>query len=116
MSQHFFKTQHNGKEVVVLIGFDRPLGHVFMVISDAPEQDEPIYSNLFQPEPFSLSLMDYRSVLSELGISVPESMFEQVELDQALDIGNRVAWHTAGGSFTERFPAPAGYTRPAHSD
>lgn len=116
MSQHNFLTQHNGMEVVVQLGFDRPLGHLFMVIAQASGHNDPIYSNQFQPDAFDLTLTDYRSVLGEMGISVPESMFEQVELDQALGVGNRVAWHSADGRFTDRFPAPAGYTKAANSD
>ena len=105
MSQHFFETKHNDQKVTVLLGFDRPLGHYFMVVEASSGQSDPIYSNLFQADPFGLSLNDFRKALSELGITVPESMFKQVELDKTLHVGNKVVWHEADGSFKEHLPA-----------
>jgi hypothetical protein len=99
MSQHFYQTQHQGKEVIVQLGYDRPIGHVFMVVQEASGQHDPIYSNLFQADPFGLTLTDYRRVLADLQITVPETMFEQVELDADFNVGNRVVWYEADGSY-----------------
>lgn len=102
MSQHYFSTRHQGEAITVLLGWDRPLGHFFMVV----ERDEPrrgqsdyLYVNLDDPDAFSLPLSHFKARLAELGISVPASMFEQVALDQRLAIGNRQVVYQADGSF-----------------
>ena len=102
MSQHFFQTKHKDTEVIVQLGYDRPLGHVFMVVQAASGQQDPIYSNLFQVDPFGLTLDDYRRVLADLQITVPDAMFRQVEIDEMYDVGNRVVWYEADGSYEER--------------
>jgi hypothetical protein len=125
MSQHYFNTQQAGNPVKVLLGWDRPLGHYFMVIekiaaavatesaSAAPQcEDEDddedddyddgyLYSNLNERDPFGLSLDHFRGVLSELGILVPEQMFEQIEQDKAMRVGNRHVWYQPDGHFKE---------------
>ena len=122
MSQHYFNTQQAGNPVKVLLGWDRPLGHYFMVIEklaaavatestyaapqcDVDEGDDYddgyLYSNLNQRDPFGLSLDHFRGVLSELGIQVPEQMFEQIEQDKAMRIGNRHVWYQPDGTFKE---------------
>jgi hypothetical protein len=98
MSQHYFETKHNGKDVIVQLGYDRPIGHIYMVIQTSSGEDDPIYSNLFQADPFDLTLTDYRAVLADLKITVPESMFTAVEADRLANAGNRVVWHVADGS------------------
>jgi len=117
MSQHRFSTIHAGQPVTVLMGWDRPIGHFFMVIEwDAPrcgnsvpapavggdlEDDCILYSNLDEPHPFALSPRYFRAKLSELGIGVPEAMFEQVEIDRTRRVGNRDVFYHADGSFHE---------------
>lgn len=101
MSQHQFHTQYNGKPVIVQLGYDRPLGHYHMVVYEPGTTDEPIYSNLDQVKAFNMTLNDYRKALSNLGITVPESMFEQTTLDAIQRIGNRYVIHQADGTFAE---------------
>jgi len=124
MSQHYFNTQQAGTPVKVLLGWDRPLGHYFMVIEktaaavasesastaaqcegddddDGDDDDGYLYSNLNELDPFGLSLDHFRGVLSDLGIQVPEQMFEQIELDSAMRVGNRHVWYQPDGSFKE---------------
>lgn len=107
MSQHQFHTQHNGKPVVVQLGFDRPLGHFHLVVLDPANPDDPVYTNLDEEDAFGRSLDDYRNVLADLGISVPESMFEQTELDGGQRRGNRFVIHQADGSFTDALGCPS---------
>lgn len=99
MSQHQFHTQHNGKPVIVQIGFDRPLGHYHMVVYELGNDDDPLYTNLDQEDAYELSLDDYRNVLSEMGITVPDSMFQETEIDAAQRQGNRCVIHQADGTF-----------------
>ena len=101
MSQHKFYTQHNGKPVIVQLGYDRPLGHYHMVVYEPGMTDDPIYSNLDQVDAFEMTLDAYRKALSNLGITVPESMFEQTKMDAMHRIGNRYVIHQADGTFAE---------------
>lgn len=97
MSTHCFETIHDGKRVIVQLGYDRPLGHLFMVVQAASGQDEPIYSNLFQADPFVMTVTDYQHALKQLGIVVPQAMFEAVEFDRLTNAGNRVVWYEQEG-------------------
>lgn len=118
MSNHYFETLYQGQRVRVDLGWDRPLGHHFLVImklelpqaqhasltkdafDDEDEyDDEIVYSNLNEPDAFNLSLGHYRAKLQELGIQVPEAMFEQAALDGRHNVGNRVVTYAADGSF-----------------
>ena len=114
MSQHYFDTMHEGSRVLVLMGWDRPLAHYFMIIERNPpgyieDDDEDgasddgciLYSNLDDHNAFRQGLADFKIKLAEFGIQVPGSMFEQVERDQALNIGNRQVWYGTDGSFSE---------------
>lgn len=126
MSQHYFHTTtQSGQPVCVTLGWDRPLGHVFMVVeqlrtppqerSTPPAFDEDeddlggglLYSNLQERDAFEKTLDDYRSKLNELGITVPESMFVEVTWDEILRVGTRHVWHRADGTFSEEQPCKA---------
>lgn len=102
MSQHYFQTEHAGDRITVLLGWDRPLRHFFMVVERTdpkPGQDDYLYVNLDGPNAFELDLDYFKTKLDELGIVVPVSMFEQVQLDERLQLGNRVVMHQADGTF-----------------
>lgn len=101
MSQHLFHTQHNDKPVIVQMGYDRPLQTYHMVVYEPGREDDPLYSNLDQDDAFGLTLDDFRAALTDLGITVPESMFEQTELDAAQRRGNRYVTHLASGTFSD---------------
>lgn len=101
MSQHYFHTVHQGDPITVLLGFDRPLGHFFMVVErrePAPGQDDYLYINLDEPDAFELDLDHFKTKLKELGIEVPMVMFEQVALDGQMQVGNRVVVYAPDGS------------------
>ncbi|MGN3708699.1 hypothetical protein [Achromobacter xylosoxidans] len=110
MSNHYFATEHKGHPVTVNLGWDRPLSYFFMVITKPAElldesqlvdDEDYLYSNLHEQEPFEMDLDYYRQVLNHFGISVPESMFKEAEEDMFNDVGNRVVTHQADGTFTE---------------
>ena len=98
MSQHFFETEHNAKDVVVQLGHDRSIGHLFMIVQAPGSQEDPIDSTLCQADPFGLTATDYRRVLQDLGITVPAEMITAVELDQLLDAADRFVWYEADGA------------------
>lgn len=96
MSQHRHSTKSkDGKQVIVTLGYDRPLDYVFCTVmqegAGTTEGEDILYSNLSDDEA-GTDLQDvdfYRSVLDELGVSVPDSMFTEVKIDQLDRIGNR---------------------------
>lgn len=103
MSQHYFSTQLRGEAITVLLGWDRRLQYHFMVVErDEPARDQSdyLYVNLDDANVFELDLPFFRQKLVELGLQVPESMFEQVEHDRLADVGNRVVTHLADGTFS----------------
>ena len=114
MSQHLFKTTHQGCPITVLMGWDPPLGHVFLAIErDEPAldgggeaADEYLYSTLLEPDPLGMTLADFRRILARFGIQVPESLFREVERDRGQHrrgqhTGLRRAWHNADGTFRD---------------
>lgn len=111
MSQHHFKTSHKGFPITVMLGWDRPMQYFFLVIKKPAElvdetmqveDDDFLYSNLHELDPFGHDLDYYREVLRHFQIIVPDSLFNEVENDAARNIGNRVVMHRADGSFIEQ--------------
>lgn len=98
MSRHIARLQHAGQPVLVIAGYDRPLGtlflHIMRVESDKPDLgQELLYDSLREP---GLDWTDINTVadrLVVLGIEVPDSMIEQIYLDQCFNAGNRVVEH-----------------------
>ncbi|MGM9489619.1 hypothetical protein [Ideonella sp. YS5] len=102
MSQHYFSTHHQGEPVTVLLGWDRPVGHFFLVVErddPGPDEDDYLYLNLDEPDAFDLPLEFFRQKLKDLGIEVPAQMFEQVQLDTDFGIGNRRVIYQPDGRF-----------------
>ncbi len=108
MSQHSFNTTLEGRPVIVVVGYDRPLRGFFCFVekcdADDEGEDEFVYSNLNDLRlascyGLSKSLDYFKGVLQELGMQVPASMFEQSELDMRGNVGNRCVSHTADGQF-----------------
>ena len=95
MSRHYYKTQYQEKPIIVMMGYDRPFNGFFMVIEQAhQEDDEYIFSNLFDNNPYPNSLNSYKEVLSELGIFIPDEMFLEVEADAEAKMGNKDVYHS----------------------
>lgn len=110
MSQHYFKTSHKGFPITVVLGWDRPIQHFFMQIEKPAElvddtarvlDENLLYSNLYEKDPFGHDLDYYHEVLKHFQISVPDSMFNEVWIDSVRNAGNRFVKHEADNSFTE---------------
>lgn len=104
MSQHVFKTRHEGFPVTVIMGWDRPLHYFFLVIErdDAGDDEEAfLYSNLNEPTPFGMSLDYYQGVLARLGIGVPRQMLVEVARDGRENVGNRRVDYRPDGAVLE---------------
>lgn len=111
MSRHYFDTSHKGFPITVVLGWDRPMNYFFLTIKKPPElidstmmaEDEDfLYSNLHESDPFDHDLDYYRGVLRHFHILVPESMFIEVQRDCERNTGNRIVKHQVDGSFTDR--------------
>lgn len=90
MSQHTFQTT---PAVQVTLGYDRPLDYVFCTVTSPC--GEILYSNLDDEEAGTAcrDVEYFREKLVQFGISVPESMFTEVENDQRNRVGNRTVEH-----------------------
>jgi len=100
MSRHSVNAQYQGRDVLVVAGYDRPLDDVFVQVFDSSHAQGQhsaqtlIYCSISEPQ------LDWRDVdtiaakLASLGIEVPSTMLECVYLDQVLRAGNRVEHHT----------------------
>lgn len=108
MSQHHFETVHKDHPITVILGWDRPMQHFFLVIRKPAEltgdpkyffDDEVLYSNLYDTNPFGHDLDYYSEVLRHFQIVVPANMFVQVQRDAIRNVGNRLVKHEANGSF-----------------
>jgi hypothetical protein len=101
MSRHEFRlSDGDDKTVTVVLGYDRPLNYVFCTVMREGEEDSPLYSNLDDGEA-GLHQQDinyFRTILSGLGIDLPEQMFLEVEADQLSRVGNRDVDHTPSRS------------------
>jgi len=67
MSQYRVQGITSNGTLEVLLGWDEPMKWFFMVID--PEADEPLYSNLNEPEPEHLTLEHFQRVLDRFHIS-----------------------------------------------
>lgn len=111
MSRHYFETTYKDHPVTVLLGWDRALGHYFLVIEKQVDfvdpdvtgfDDQYLYSNLYESNPFGLSLEHFKAVLHRLKITVPANMFTEVQRDSWNNVGNRDITYQAEGSFAVR--------------
>jgi hypothetical protein len=111
MSQHNFSTTYLGKSVNVLLGWDRPLQYVFMVIIESLTTDNDdekiIYSNLYDRASDGAHIGYYEQKLKELGIVVPQRMFREVHQDYGFNVGNHYCDYLADGTFTDSLRLPS---------
>ena len=103
MSQHFFETTTaDGVEVTVIIGYDRPLDYVFLMV-EGPN-GKMLYSNLTDPYAgiVQCEVDDYRPILASFGIALPEGIFREVEKDQIERVEDRNVIHFNGRLLGEK--------------
>lgn len=92
MSQHYLDGITPNGIVTILVGWDRPLSYFFMVI-ESPQQDEPMYSNLDEDDPASLTLEHFQQVLERFNIKNislqpkhPSGLYEKLIKDRERNI------------------------------
>lgn len=102
MSQHVYPSTYKGQPVTIMMGWDRPCQGYFLSV-ELVEAEGFVYSNLDDPKLIYFgglpdSLTPFSEKLDELGLSVPQAMIEQIELDAAANVGNRFVMYDEGGN------------------
>lgn len=102
MSQHVFESQHQGKQISILMGWDRPLQGFFMVI-EVNDSEDYLYTNLDDPKlaPFHglpASLDHFIEKLGELGLAIPARMMQEIQDDAFANAGNRYVRYAPDGT------------------
>lgn len=97
MSRHQAHGELDGRQILIVAGYDRPLKELFLQVlsddRDSQAEDTVLYSSLHEPQCDWRSLDTLVEALAELGLNVPTSMLDAVRLDQDLNVGNRMAVH-----------------------
>lgn len=104
MSQHRFTTTLGDTEIVVSMGWDRPLQGFFMTIikgsleppiSTNEDSGEEVYlfNNLEQTVSHPKELTAYLHELENRGIEIPEQMIAEVTRDGEYNVGNKLVEH-----------------------
>lgn len=90
---HSMKTKEYGI-VNVVMGYDPSGGHIFCTVKQE-SSDRALYSSLDdnQGGTHQLDVEYYRAILFLLGLTVPDSMFREVERDQASRVVSRSFIH-----------------------
>jgi len=106
MSLHKYTTQPRNIELVVTMGWDRPLQGFFMNIiqtnlepassGEKTEEDEEVFlfNNLEQQVSHPKGIEAYLFELEHRGIEVPEQMINEVLADGMHNVGNKIVEHT----------------------
>jgi len=97
MSRHHVHTTLGSRRVVVVAGYDRPTGELFLQLlsdnDDEPEEEGLLYSSLEQPHRNWHCLDTLSEVATELGLVLPTGMLDAVHGDQVSKAGNRIVVH-----------------------
>lgn len=91
MSQHMF----HFKDLSVQCGWDRPLGHHFLTVCRAGDEDDFVYCNLYDPALGFGGGMTAEQVvmkLAELQIPVPTGLPHALLEDKVKNAGNDVKY------------------------
>lgn len=98
MSRHHIQLMHEGRAVLVVAGYDRPLRELFLQVircqeNVLPGEDEIVYDSLHEPGLDWTDIGTLTEKLSKLEICVPKALIDAVYLDQRFNAGNTVVEH-----------------------
>ena len=106
MSQHRFTTMLGNTEVAVTMGWDQPLqGYVMTIMEansatsmaeneDTEEKEVYLFDNFKQIDSHPKEITGYLFELELLDIDVPRQMIDEVMMDEARNIGNKIVEHS----------------------
>lgn len=95
MSRHYIRLMHEGRAVMVVAGYDRPLRELFLQVFRGqenllPGEDEVVYDSLHEPGLDWTDIGTLTEKLRNLIIGVPQELIEAVYLDQRFNAGNTI--------------------------
>lgn len=105
MSQHKFITTRGDSEIIVTMGWDRPLQGFFMTImeveskppiaGEAENEDEPVYlfNSLDQHDSHPREISGYLFELIDREIVIPQEMLDELLSDSTHNVGNKIVEH-----------------------
>ncbi len=95
MSHHLHSLSTDEYGIVnVVMGYDPSGGHIFCTVKQE-RNDRPLYTSQDDDQGgiHQLDVEYYRAILALLGLAVPESMFREVQRDQASRVASRFFVH-----------------------
>lgn len=104
MSQHRFTVKHADHSIFVMAGWDRPLKQLFLLVEKEPnaaEGSEEVAPTVVLFDNGLRGMKDVAAIgsqLASLGISVPEKLLAEVELDRLNNVGNRMVVYEVPGA------------------
>jgi hypothetical protein len=105
MSQHIFESKDSaGRNVQVILGWDRPLQQFFLVVEnlDAASddgEDDYLYSNHGDMDAFNVQDINFFvDKLAAFGICAPKALISEVCADRQNNVGNRQVVYDAHGT------------------
>ena len=102
MSVHTFTTRQGNDQIVVTMGWDRPLQGYFMTITridsnpegnTEDEEEHFLFNNLEQHITHPKDIEGYLFELAHRRINVPEQMTSEVIMDGVRNVGNKYVSH-----------------------
>jgi hypothetical protein len=102
MTQRALKAAIRDREVIVLMGWDRPLQYRYMVIDSVDSDDEPLYSNRSDDEAGLRGKLAYFTKKARsFGTEIPSAMLARIQADEALNLANGASTFDAAGVETQ---------------
>ena len=108
MSQHFVRLHCTriSAEVIVQLGWDRPLSEFYMVVFAAKEKDgfnddHPVYSNLNDDDSIGKELDYYKRVARQIGCEIPDVMWRAAYQDREFNVVNKIVHYSKDGNVLE---------------
>jgi hypothetical protein len=95
MSQNHIQVAGKNGPINLIMGFDRPLRQIFCNPTPVNDDDPTDFSTLLF-RGFS-GIDELAKALTEVGLSVPESVLKAVEQDQQAEVGNVIRRFDAAG-------------------
>ncbi|CAM3996139.1 hypothetical protein [Paracidovorax anthurii] len=98
MSRHLLRCACEGRELVVVAGYDRPLRELYLRVvretDTLPQQgEETVYDSLGESGLDWTDINTLADKLAALGIEPPASLMDGIFLDQCFNAGNRIVEH-----------------------
>ncbi|HEU0201089.1 MAG TPA: hypothetical protein VFR86_11705 [Burkholderiaceae bacterium] len=95
MSQHHFTTSLDGRLMLVVAGYDRPLDDLFLTVFDlsADGDDEGLFTSLLDTRHDWADPAILLASLARLRLQVPATFLAAILEDQRLRAGNKIVIH-----------------------